>query len=77
VSPASSRTAQMDQYVVAMPHFQVLCLHVLQVKGEAQGDQSSLDKFIQHLNQGPSAAEVNKVDTKEISVKEGESDFTQ
>ena len=26
------------------------------VAGEAQGDQSSLDKFVQHLNKGPSAA---------------------
>ncbi|GAB7341064.1 hypothetical protein MBLNU457_7384t1 [Dothideomycetes sp. NU457] len=47
------------------------------VTGEAQGDQSSLDKFVQHLNKGPSAAKVQKVDTKEISVKQGESDFSQ
>lgn len=47
-----------------------------QVSGEAQGDQSSLDKFVQHLNQGPSAAKVSKVDQKEISTKEGESGFS-
>ena len=48
-----------------------------QVTGEAQGDQSSLDKFVQHLNMGPSAAKVSKVDQKEISPKEGESGFSQ
>lgn len=45
--------------------------------GEAQGDSSALDKFVQHLNKGPSAAKVSKVDTKEISTKQGESDFSQ
>ncbi|KAJ9621554.1 hypothetical protein H2203_007041 [Taxawa tesnikishii (nom. ined.)] len=49
----------------------------LQVTGEAQGDSSALDKFVQHLNKGPSAAKVSKVDTKEISTKQGESDFSQ
>jgi acylphosphatase len=39
------------------------------VTGEAQGDQGSLDKFVQHLNMGPSAAEVNKVDQKEMATK--------
>jgi acylphosphatase len=47
------------------------------VTGEAQGDQSALDKFVQHLNMGPRAAEVNKVDQKTIDVKEGESGFSQ
>ena len=47
------------------------------VTGEAQGDQSALDKFVQHLNMGPSAADVNKVEQKEIATKEGESGFNQ
>ncbi|KAK4540345.1 Alternative oxidase, mitochondrial precursor [Oleoguttula mirabilis] len=45
------------------------------VVGEAQGDASSLDKFVQHLNKGPSAASVNKVDQKEIGTKSGDSGF--
>jgi acylphosphatase len=49
----------------------------VQVTGEAQGDQSSLDKFIQHLRIGPSAAKVSGVEQKEVSVKEGESGFSQ
>ena len=48
-----------------------------QVTGEAQGDSSSLDKFKQHLNKGPSAATVTKLDTDDIKTKDGESDFTQ
>ncbi|KAK5169116.1 uncharacterized protein LTR77_006425 [Saxophila tyrrhenica] len=47
------------------------------VTGEAQGDQGSLDKFVQHLNTGPGAADVNKVEQKEIGAKEGESGFSQ
>ena len=47
------------------------------VSGEAQGDQSSLDKFVQLLNKGPGPAKVKKVDHEEISVKEGESGFSQ
>ena len=47
------------------------------VIGEAQGEQSSLDKFVQHLNMGPGPAKVNKVDQKEIATKEGESGFNQ
>lgn len=45
------------------------------VEGEAQGDQSSLDKFVQHLNIGPRQAKVSKVEQKEIDSKEGESSF--
>ena len=45
--------------------------------GEAQGDSSALDKFVQHLNNGPSAASVNKVDVKDIATKDGEKDFSQ
>ena len=39
------------------------------VVGEAQGDQSSLDKFVQHLNMGPKAADVNQVEQKEMATK--------
>ncbi|TKA35697.1 hypothetical protein B0A54_12665 [Friedmanniomyces endolithicus] len=45
------------------------------VQGEAQGDASSIDKFLQHLNRGPGPAHVNKVDSKEISTRDGESGF--
>ncbi|KAK3724488.1 hypothetical protein LTR37_001112 [Vermiconidia calcicola] len=47
------------------------------VTGEAQGDQGSLDKFVQHLNKGPGPADVNQVEQKEIGTKEGESGFSQ
>ncbi|KAI4741101.1 hypothetical protein E4T50_08467 [Aureobasidium sp. EXF-12298] len=47
------------------------------VTGEAQGDSSSLKEFQQHLNKGPSAATVTKLDVNDIKTKEGESDFTQ
>ena len=45
------------------------------VAGEAQGDASSIDKFIQHLKMGPSAAQVKKVDHKEIETKQGDNGF--
>lgn len=57
--------------------FVIYLLTSLKVSGEAQGDSSSLDKFVQHLKMGPSAADVSKVDTKEISTKSGEKNFTQ
>nr|POE93358.1 alternative oxidase, mitochondrial [Quercus suber] len=47
----------------------------LSVVGEAQGDQSSLDKFVQHLNSGPQAAEVTGVEQKDINTKSGEKGF--
>ncbi|KAK8206574.1 hypothetical protein M8818_004407 [Zalaria obscura] len=47
------------------------------VTGEAQGDSSALAKFVQHLNKGPSAASVSKVDTKEIPTKEAEKYWAQ
>jgi len=62
------------------PAISQLILQILtatQVTGEAQGDSGALDKFVQHLNMGPSAAKVSKVDRKEVSIKEGESGFTQ
>ncbi|ETN39468.1 uncharacterized protein HMPREF1541_05692 [Cyphellophora europaea CBS 101466] len=45
------------------------------VQGEAQGDESSLEKLKQDLNQGPSAAQVVKLDWKETSTKDGEQGF--
>jgi acylphosphatase len=45
------------------------------VVGEAQGDQSSLDKFVQFLNMGPRHANVKNVEQKEIETKSGESGF--
>ncbi|KAG9525793.1 hypothetical protein KCV07_g986, partial [Aureobasidium melanogenum] len=47
------------------------------VTGEAQGDSGSLKEFQQHLNKGPSAANVTKLDVNDIKTKEGESNFTQ
>ncbi|KAF1356772.1 Acylphosphatase-like domain-containing protein, partial [Delphinella strobiligena] len=46
------------------------------VTGEAQGDSNALKEFVGHLNKGPSAASVSKVDTKAISTKSGESSFS-
>ena len=57
-------------------HHQVADFY-FQVTGEAQGDKNSLKEFQQHLNKGPSAASVTKVDVSDIATKEGESDFTQ
>ncbi|MCJ1362774.1 hypothetical protein MMC16_001880 [Acarospora aff. strigata] len=45
------------------------------VEGEAQGDEQSLQKLLTDINKGPSAAHVVKVETSELSVKEGESSF--
>lgn len=50
-------------------------LTLVKVEGEAQGDQSSLDKLKKDLNQGPPAAHVVKLETNEISTKSGESSF--
>jgi len=49
----------------------------IQVAGEAQGDESSLKQFVQHLNKGPSAASVNGVEQKNIEPKQGEKGFSQ
>jgi len=46
-----------------------------QVTGEAQGEQSALNQFVQHLNKGPSAARVSTVDHSDIATKEGEKGF--
>ena len=47
------------------------------VIGEAQGDESALDKFVQHLNMGPKHAQVKNVEQKEIETKSGESRFNR
>lgn len=47
------------------------------VVGEAQGSQEAIDKFVQALNTGPRAADVNKVDQKDIATKDGERSFKQ
>jgi len=48
-----------------------------QVTGEAQGEQSALNQFVQHLNKGPSAARVSTVDHSDIATKEGEKGFSE
>ncbi|CZT14507.1 related to Acylphosphatase [Ramularia collo-cygni] len=47
------------------------------VIGEAQGSSSALDKFVQHLNIGPRMAKVEKVNEKDMGLKDGESSFNQ
>jgi Acylphosphatase len=46
-----------------------------QVTGEAQGNEASLQKFLQDINQGPKHAQVVKVEKSTISPKESESSF--
>lgn len=48
---------------------------ISQVQGEAQGSEDKINEFVQHLNKGPSAASVSKVDQSEISTKCDESSF--
>jgi acylphosphatase len=50
-------------------------LNLFQVTGEAQGSEDKIQEFVQHLNKGPSAASVSKVDHKDIDSKSGESSF--
>ncbi|KAI9720567.1 MAG: hypothetical protein M1812_002747 [Candelaria pacifica] len=45
------------------------------VKGEAQGEKDALQKFIQELGKGPSAASVTKVENSEIDEVKGEKSF--
>ncbi|KAF2768885.1 Acylphosphatase [Teratosphaeria nubilosa] len=45
------------------------------VGGEAQGDASSIDKFVEHLRMGPSAAKVSKVDHSDIETKNSDNGF--
>ncbi|KAI0587232.1 Acylphosphatase [Pyrenophora tritici-repentis] len=48
---------------------------ISQVQGEAQGSEDKINEFVQHLNKGPPAASVSKVDQSDISAKSGESSF--
>jgi acylphosphatase len=54
----------------------LICCY-LQVTGEAQGEQSALSQFVQHLNKGPPAARVSTVDHSDIATKEGEKGFSE
>lgn len=45
------------------------------VQGEAQGSEDAIEKFVQHLHKGPSAASVSRVEQSDISTKSGESGF--
>jgi acylphosphatase len=56
---------------------QGLICYYLQVTGEAQGEQSALSQFVQHLNKGPPAARVSTVDHSDIATKEGEKGFNE
>jgi acylphosphatase len=47
------------------------------VIGEAQGSETSLDKFIQHIHLGPSLAQVSKVETEDMTSVDGEAGFKQ
>ncbi|KAJ9658884.1 hypothetical protein H2198_003454 [Neophaeococcomyces mojaviensis] len=46
------------------------------VVGEAQGTTEALQKLKKDLNEGPSPAHVVKVETEEITTKDGESSFS-
>ena len=48
---------------------------LVQVTGEAQGEEASLEKFLGELGKGPSLAEVEKVEKKEIATQKDESFF--
>jgi acylphosphatase len=48
-----------------------------QVIGEAQGSESSIEKFVQHIHMGPSAAKVSKVETEDMTKVDGEAIFKQ
>lgn len=45
------------------------------VEGEAQGEEHNLQKFLKDVNKGPPASKVEKVQTEDKEVKEGESEF--
>ena len=45
------------------------------VEGEAQGEKGTVDAFVKELEKGP-AGRVDKVETKEIADKSGETRFS-
>jgi acylphosphatase len=53
----------------------VLPLTFLQVEGEAQGEEASLQKLLKDLDKGPTHAHVVKLEKKEIELVDGESSF--
>jgi acylphosphatase len=52
-----------------------LLTHLLQVAGEAQGSEDAITKFKSDLNNGPRAAHVVKLETRELDVKQDEKSF--
>ena len=46
-----------------------------QVEGEAQGDEDSVQKLLQDLNRGPSAAQVDKIEHSEVDTQADEKSF--
>lgn len=58
-----------------MRHIYQTTLLIPQVRGEAQGDSDALKKLKADLNEGPRAAHVVKLETKDIETKDGESSF--
>lgn len=47
-----------------------------QVEGEAQGDESSVQKLLKDVDRGPRLAHVMKLEKSEIEPKEGENNFS-
>jgi acylphosphatase len=47
----------------------------VQVEGEAQGEENSIQKLLQDVDQGPRLAHVVKVEKNEIDTQEGEKNF--
>ncbi|KAK2073612.1 hypothetical protein P8C59_007883 [Phyllachora maydis] len=45
------------------------------VEGEAQGDDSAVDSFLEHVGQGPKHAHVVKLDKEDRDVVDGETGF--
>ncbi|KAF2495566.1 Acylphosphatase [Lophium mytilinum] len=46
------------------------------VKGEAQGSETVLEEFVQHLNKGPRAARVTGVEQSDMEARQGERGFS-
>ncbi|KAL0488682.1 acylphosphatase [Acrasis kona] len=47
------------------------------VEGEAQGDNEKISQFIKNLEKGYPPSRVDKVETKEVDEKSGETSFKQ
>jgi acylphosphatase len=50
---------------------------LVQVTGEAQGSEDTLNKFLQIINEGPPLARVSGVEQSDVEKKEGEKGFQQ